>query len=105
MDGLDAAWQSRDGCEATLETMLALQAYRRDHGTFPANLNELIPDYLSSLSMSILAGSRRRPAALPPRTNFSKHLRLESRPKNQVDDCGAIDAPTRQSLDVGFELE
>lgn len=44
----DMVWLERSR-QAALETLLALQAYRRDHGTYPESPDGLVPNYLENL--------------------------------------------------------
>lgn len=44
----DAVWNERSR-QAALEAVLALQAYRRDHGTYPESLAALRPTYLENI--------------------------------------------------------
>jgi hypothetical protein len=43
---VDSALLKQASHQAAIETVLAAQAYRRDHGSFPEKLSQLVPDYL-----------------------------------------------------------
>jgi hypothetical protein len=48
--GAERFWHARSGAGVTLfTTLMALRAYRLERGAYPENLNQLVPNYLSTI--------------------------------------------------------
>jgi hypothetical protein len=98
-------WRDR---QVIIETVLATQAYRRDHGEFPEALSQLVPDYLPSIPVdqSDPLGN----AVCYRRDSASKAV-VWIRWYDATDDGGDVigrqgdgEAPEHVPSDFGFEL-
>ncbi len=94
-------WQA--GRQATIEVVLAAQAYRRDHGEFPPTLQQLVPDYLGSVPLDP-CDSNGGPL-LYRRDDVVKAV-VWSVGDDGVDSGGTVVAPANAlPADVGFEFK
>ncbi|HEY4262079.1 MAG TPA: hypothetical protein VGM98_18055 [Schlesneria sp.] len=99
---IDSAFLARRGRQATLEALLAAQAYRRDHGEFPESLAQLVPNYLAAVPVDPCD-----PAGGPlhyTRDEPTKAI-IWSMGDDRADGGGVIDATNGHPPDVGFELK
>lgn len=101
--GMDLVTHCRDALLATLQCTLAAQAYQRDHGMLPDNLDELVPDYLTAVPVDPCD-----PAGGPlryRRIDGQKGI-VWSVGGDRIDQDGDITAPRRAlSPDVGIEIK
>lgn len=99
---LDSAFLDRRARQATLEALLAAQAYRRDHGEFPDSLAQLVPNYLAVVPVD--PGD---PAGRPlhyRRDEPTKAI-IWSVGQDRTDEGGMIDSSNGRAPDVGFLLK
>lgn len=90
----DPIFQRQAARQATLEVLLALQAYRRDQGEFPGSLSQLVPEYLKSIPIDPLSVTG---AALCYRRDEVHKATVWSIGLNGADDKGSI-----TGVDDGF---
>jgi hypothetical protein len=102
MAQLDNLFLKRKALQATLETLLAAQAYRRDHGEFPESLAQLVPKYLAAVPLD----------PCDPAGGTLLYLRDEpakavvwSVSEDRTDGGGDIDTTKGLAPDLGFELK
>jgi hypothetical protein len=99
---IDSTFLARRGRQATLEALLAAQAYRRDHGEFPQSLAQLVPNYLAAVPVDPC-----NPVGGPllyRRDEPTKAI-IWSMGDDRTDGGGVIDATYGNPPDVGFELK
>lgn len=99
---VDVAFQRRQARQATLETLLAAQAYRRDHNEFPDNLAQLVPKYLTAVPVDPCD-----PAGGPLLYRRDEPMKaiIWSVGEDRTDGGGLIDSTNGRLLDVGFLLK
>lgn len=87
-------------CVESMKTLLALERYRLDHGTWPASLERLVPVYLEVAPIDPFTGK-----LLGYRIE-SDHVVVYSVGENKEDEGGKVvpDAPTQDPLDLGYRL-
>ena len=96
--------------QAALETLLALQAYRRDHGTYPESLEALIPTYLESLPIDPCDPTGRPIRYRRDSTNSASvwNIGLDGQDDDgrelNIDEDDQYRSPT-SNPDVGFEVK
>jgi hypothetical protein len=102
MAQFDSLFLKRRARQATLETLLAAQAYRRDHGTFPESLLQLVPRYLAAVPLDPCdpAGG----TLLYRRDEPTKAV-IWSVSQDGADGGGDIDANRGLATDLGFDLK
>ncbi|MHB9025875.1 MAG: hypothetical protein ACYC7E_17180 [Armatimonadota bacterium] len=88
--GIEAKFASNEAQNALLLIALALQAYKAEHGAYPASLNALAPAYLKKLPDDPFAKSG------PPRykTKGAKYLLYSIGPDGKDDGGTAINKPS-----------
>lgn len=99
---LDSAFLGRRARQATLEALLAAQAYRREHGEFPDSLAQLVPTYLA-----VVPTDPCDPAGGPlhyRRDEPTKAI-IWSMGQDRTDEGGMIDSSNGRAPDVGFLLK
>ncbi len=79
-----------------LKTVLALEAYRREHERYPESLSQLVPTFMAAIPDDPFA---LLPAPLRYRSDGT-HATIWSIGRNQIDDAGSID----YSQDYGYIL-
>jgi hypothetical protein len=85
----------------TADAGIAAELYRRDHGEFPAKLEELVPDYLPALPLDPFGGQ-----PLRFRVDATGQLLIYSIGENGVDDRGGSKATGyNQPPDIVFAVE
>ena len=99
---MDNAFQRFLGRQATLEVLLAAQAYRRVQGEFPENLDQLVPLYLEAVPLDPCDRSGGR--LLYRRDSPTKAL-VWSVGEDGTDNDGTIESEHVRPADVGFELK
>ena len=99
---MDNAFQRFLGRQATLEVLLAAQAYRRDKGEFPENLDALVPEYMEAVPLDPCDRSGGR---LLYRRDSPTTAVVWSVGEDGTDNDGAIEAEQGRPADVGFELK
>jgi hypothetical protein len=97
----DQCYQALLARQAVLETLLALQAYRREHGEFPERLDQLVASFLDAVPRDP-CDSTGNP--LIYRRQSAQQATLYSVGPNGVDDEGILGASNR-SHDIGVELK
>jgi hypothetical protein len=102
LDQLDIAFLRRQARQATLEALLATQAYRRDHGEFPESLAQLVPKYLAAVPLDPCDPAR---GPLLYRRDEPAKAVVWSVSQDQADDGGDIDTTKGLAPDLGFELK
>ena len=90
------------GRQATLEVMLAAQAYRRDTGEFPESLDQLVPQYLPAVPLD---PGDRHGGRLFYRRDSATSAVVWSVAEDGNDDSGAVESETGRPADVGFVLK
>jgi hypothetical protein len=98
----DTAMLRQQAKQATLEVLLAAQAYRRDHGEFPADLSALVPNYLTAVPPDPLDPSG---GPLLYRRDEVLKATVWSVGDDQIDSGGAVDTTSGRPADVGFLLK
>ena len=105
----DAVWNERSR-QAALETLLALQAYRRDTGAFPENLDALMPNYLESLPIDPCDAHgnsiryRRDSANSASVWNMGRDGQNDGGTELEIDEGDQYRFPT-SNPDVGFQVK
>ena len=102
VDQFDTVFRRQAARQATIEIVLAAQAYRRDHGEFPDSLQRLVPDYLASVPADPCD-----PFGGPVLYRRDEALQavVWSVGDDGIDDGGDVESSTNQSSDVGFMLK
>lgn len=99
---VDAALVKQEARQRTLETMLALQAYRRRHGDFPEALAPLVPGYLKAVPLD---PCDRAGGTLLYRRDAARTATVWSVGDDGVDSGGEVDLKLSPPPDVGFTLQ
>src|SRR6185436_20171785 len=99
---LDDAYLRLRGRQAALEVMLAAQAYRRDKGEFPENLDALVPQYLEAVPLDPCDRSGGR---IRYRRDSTANAIVWSAAQDGHDDDGAVETGKSRTADVGFLLK
>lgn len=98
----DTVLLRQDARQAALEVVLALQAYRRDHGPFPEDVKELVPEYLPSVPADPLD-----PKGAPIRYRRDELLKavVWSVGDDNADGGGDLGTVDKPGSDVGWVVE
>jgi hypothetical protein len=99
---VDNAFLRFRGTQATLEVMLAAQAYRRDKGEFPESLDALVPQYLEAVPLD---PCNRNGGRIGYRRDSTTNAVVWSAAEDGNDDDGAVETGKSRSADVGFLLK
>ncbi len=88
--------------QAAMEILLAAQAYRRDHGEFPEDLSQLVPNYLAAVPLDPCD-----PAGGPLRYRCDEVLKavVWSVGYDRIDGGGDVESANSQPADVGFVIK
>jgi hypothetical protein len=99
---IDKAIHRQHARQATIEIVLAAQAYRRDHGEFPKSLQELVLGYLTSVPTDPCD-----PLGGPVKYRREEPLKavVWSVGNDGSDGGGDVDNSNREPTDVGFLLK
>ena len=90
------------GRQAALEVLLAAQAYCRDKGEFPENLDQLVPQYLETIPLD---PCDRNGGRLLYRRDSAMSAVVWSVAEDGNDNDGAVESETGRPADVGFVLK
>lgn len=99
---VDTVLLRQEARQQALVVMLALQAYRRRHGDFPAALAALVPDYLNDVPLD---SCDRAGSPLLYRRDGPLQATVWSVGDDGTDSGGEVDSETSQPPDVGFTLQ
>ncbi len=98
----DNAMLRQEAKQAAIEVLLAAQAYRRDHGEFPEDLSQLVPNYLAAVPLDPCD-----PAGGPLRYRRDEAVKavVWSVGYDRTDGGGDVESANSQPADVGFVLK
>ena len=99
---VDEACMRRRVRQSALEVLLAVQAYQRDHGQYPAELSAIVPKYLKQIPLDDFdkAGG-----AMRYRTDDEGGAVVWSIGPDAIDGNGDVVAKNAKSADVGFVIK